>query len=208
MQKKEGSPKPTRLLIERTEGTAHNAGNDVVMKMRELFLSRNNDAAKVSFYSLKDLSRTQSLEVVMNTENGTKTIELPDGMLDRIAEYLRSDALDIKNDFDCGAFAHFVNNVPHVVEKFDTALWSVYSLKNETVLHPGDTVITVDGDGKTVVRGQDIKHFAIYLGDGLYISKFGTVGPLIVTTLEEMKKGFGDPKARKSAFQIVPNKEV
>ena len=41
---------------------------------------------------------------------------------------------------------------------------------------------------------NEITHLAVYLGEGLYLSKFGTFGGLIVTTLRGMKMGFGGTK--------------
>ena len=39
-------------------------------------------------------------------------------------------------------------------------------------------------------KSKDEYHYAVYLGQGLYISKFGYIGPLIVTSLEAMKYAY------------------
>ncbi len=66
-------------------------------------------------------------------------------------------------------------------------MWIINSLKSEDDLKPGDTIFI----SRVNTPYQGITHFAIYIGYGLYLSKFGNLGRLIVTSLNEMKKGFG-----------------
>lgn len=54
----------------------------------------------------------------------------------------------------------------------------------ETSLNTGDGIIIYNEVEKPV-------HLAIYLTNGIYLSLFGASGPLIATTLNEMKTGFG-----------------
>jgi hypothetical protein len=60
----------------------------------------------------------------------------------------------------------------------------------ETSLNTGDGIVIYNEVKKPV-------HFAIYLCNCIYLSLFGSSGPLIATTLNEMKTGFGGVTAYK-----------
>ena len=63
--------------------------------------------------------------------------------------------------------------------------------------HPTETIF-ISSKEKPVEGDYD--HFAIFVADGLYLSKFGNAGKMTVTSLEEMKKFYG----AEHVFKIKP----
>lgn len=84
-----------------------------------------------------------------------------------------------------------MNGVDYLFGKFDNQKWVVEKL-DVSSLKIGDTII-IGRDRQTLT------HFAIYIGEGLYLSKFGSSGPLIVTDIPAMKIGFGGDEVFKTA---------
>lgn len=195
----ERAERMTKLYILKSELTAQHKTIGLESKARSLGLSRNQDRMLFSYYKLSNLSGTKKLEVLMESDHGIEKVELPERMLDNIARFLREDSKPRKEDFDCASFAHFVNDLPYEIGAYDPDAWKFERLESEKQLKAGDTVfITRSEDNwKTI----DIAHAAIYLNKGLYISKFGVSGKLVVTTLEEMKKMFDG----QYAVQAIPN---
>lgn len=68
------------------------------------------------------------------------------------------------------------------VNQFDLNKWEMQNV-DEASLNTGDGIIIFDEVQKPV-------HVAIYLTNGIYVSLFGSTGPLIVTDLNEMKTAF------------------
>lgn len=87
---------------------------------------------------------------------------------------------------DCIGFAHAVGGVPYVFEEFDKRNWAILKVDvRANILKNGD-VIALTKDTEL----DEPLHFAIYLGEDLFISKYGPDGKLIVTTLEAMEEVF------------------
>ena len=165
------------------------------MKMQELFLSRTQEGGRFSFFKMHNLSNTQKLEILMKKDGKLHTVALPTTTLERIAEYLRKSSSESWPDIDCSGFAHFANGIPWKAGVFDLNRWNMTILDEETMLRPGDTVCITQSSPSAAHRMGNIVHFAIFLGEGLYLSKFGMHGPLIVTTLEEMERGYHGDQA-------------
>jgi hypothetical protein len=184
--KKEG--KETKITVERGLVSARKIDSGQEFAVRNMTLGRREISGEFSYYQLKDLSNTKKVELLIRDAEGAKRVGLPIAMLDRLGEYLRTERDLTDYNMDCSAFAHLLNDIPHQFAKFDPNRWDLLLLSNEDDLKIGDTVLLSTGES---ALGSEIVHFAIYIGDGLYISKFGTSGSLITTTLEEMRKGFG-----------------
>lgn len=138
------------------------------------------------YYSLNDLSHTRKLSITLKEANQEKDIQLPERMLKNIAEYLANQK-NVDERFDCTAFAHAANGVPYTIGEPDPYKWQRGKF-DERNIKPGETFVI----GREMGFGfAEFTHWAIYLGDGLYLSKAGKSGePLIVADLEEMKKGY------------------
>lgn len=183
--------KATKLIIEREDGIAENSDSQQRFEVKLLNLGRSQIDKPYSYYRLSNLSRTDSVQVLMRTDQGLKNIHLPEQMLSNIARFIREDSKPREERFDCGSFAHFINDIPYQFSNYRAESWDMRLLNDENNLKPGDTIALTKTDNPNDFSDGDITHFAIYLGDSLYLSKFGSKGKLIVANLEEMKKGFG-----------------
>ena len=180
----------TKFIIEKEDVRAINMSNEVQFATKNFTVGRNNTIQPFDFYKISNLSNTQGVEVVMRSGTGLERIDLPDEMLKRIAQYIRDESGEPLKDFDCASFAHYVSGVPYEFGNFDPQKWNVHPLPDESNFKPGDIVMIVSTDNPSSFEANKIVHFAVYLNSGLYISKFGRTGKLIVASLEEMKKGF------------------
>lgn len=190
-------PPVTRFIIDvsRTVG-AKNVESGEVSEIYDIGMSRNDADASASYYSLSDLSRTGQLDILIRSGDGTKRIDLPEDMIGRIATFIREDHAR-EGSFDCTSFIHFVNGIRYEFGRFIPEKWDM-SPFDERAAVPGDSVMTAKDPEHSVVA-----HFALYLGEGLYLSKFGVIGKLAVTTLENMRKAFPG----EYMFHIRPNEE-
>ncbi|MFA6393728.1 MAG: hypothetical protein WCW25_02565 [Patescibacteria group bacterium] len=184
-------PKATKLIIEREDGTAENSSSKQRFDVKLLNLGRSQINKPYSYYRLSNLSRTDNIQVLMRTDQGLKNIRLPEQMLSNIARFIREDSKPREERFDCASFAHLVNDIPYEFGNYQAKNWDMRLLSDENNLKPGDTIAIANTDNPNNFSNGDITHFGIYLGDSLYLSKFGNKGKLIVANLEEMKKGFG-----------------
>ncbi len=113
-------------------------------------------------------------------------------MNERILDYLRVGG-PASSPFDCFCFVHSLNGLDFPFARFDLREWQVEKLADESSVKIGDTIMT----------GHDVRsftHLAIYIGDGVYLSKFGVSGPLIVADIPAIKTGFGGEEL----FKVVP----
>jgi len=195
-------PKATKLIIEREDVTAENSSSQQCFNVKSLDLGRSKINKPYNYYCLSNLSRTDSIQVLMRNDQGLKNIHLPEQMLSNIARFIREDSKPREERFDCASFVHFVNDVPYQFGNCQAKNWNMRLLSDENNLKPGDTIAIAKIDNPNNFSDEDITHFAIYLGDSLYLSKFGSKGKLIVANLEEMKKGFGG----EYFFQANPKK--
>ncbi len=96
------------------------------------------------------------------------------------------------DDFDCLCYAHYLNDVKYTPKYYNSQLW-IQTKFDKNQLKPGHTIIMYDDN-------QNISHFAVYLDQGLYISKFGTTGGVYVSDLSSMKKYYNS----NDVYQIIP----
>lgn len=122
----------------------------------------------------------QQLTIKVQQNNGEYSIlDLPESVKTQLLKYL----MNPPEPCDCNCFAHAINNVKFKMGIFDDSSWMITKFVGESYLYPGDTIY--------IEKAKDtFTHFAVYLGQGLYISKFGYRGPLIVTSLEAMKYAY------------------
>ncbi|NTW46264.1 MAG: C40 family peptidase [Candidatus Moranbacteria bacterium] len=184
----------TRFIIEK--GKKHDAENQdsgSLFKVHQIRVGRNNPDGSASYYKLSDLSNTDRIEISMRDRNGTRDIDLPEEMLGKIAAFIREDHRR-EGKFDCSSFVHLANGIPHEFGSMVISKWDVSDF-DEGTLAPGDSVM-ISKDREHM----NVTHLALYLGEGLYLSKFGNAGKLIVATMKNMKKAFEG----KYAFHIRP----
>lgn len=199
-------PTPTRLIIEQASSLKALNTSPIFgrrFNVKDITLGRSRLEGSFSYYRLSNLSKTESVEVLMRTGSEIKKIDLPQIMLERIASFLkRGQKKDEK--FDGGSFVHYVSNIPYNLGAFHSKDWDVSRFVNiskftEEQLKAGDIIMISKDD-----YHQQITYYGIYLGEGLYLSKFGNKGKLIVANLKEMRKSFGG----KNVFQIKPKQNL
>lgn len=198
----EKTKKVTRLIIKKDKsGFATHMDSNAVFAIRQVDITRSSSNLGRSIYEFSDLSNTRSLQVLIREGYSHKEVGLPDGMLDRISLFL-SKMNNYKGIWDCGDFmlaALGIESRPRQIgiSSVDTSKFDVLPLNDEN-LKCGEAILIKNEDLKD---GNEYRHYAISIGDGLFLSKFGTKGPLIACNIEEMKMGFNG----KDVFVIHPN---
>lgn len=192
----------TKLVIEKDNIAASNSENGLAMQVRDLTIGGGQVDGHFSYYRLSNLSRTDNIQVLMRTGSGLKNISLPEKMLSNIAKYIQGEH-NRKEDTDCAYFVHYAKGIPYKFGHFKTKSWNINLLSNEDALNPGDIIIIAQTENPVQFTNHDITHFAIYLGDSLYLSQGGKNQKLIVASVEEMKKGFGGNNFYKAIFKGV-----
>ena len=164
---------------------AMNADGNLKFKASDILLARSEINPGFSYYSLDNLDNTKN--ILMEVDG--KLVDFPQNMTKKL-EYYFKEQNNIQESFDCGSFAHLLNSIDYDWPHFKSEKFNIEQMDNEMLnkLQTGDTVFISKFNNP---ENYGITHFAIYLSDGLYISKFGNSGKLIVTNMENMKKGFG-----------------
>lgn len=137
----------------------------------------------------------QSIEYIwFKKEKGMEELKLPTNEFRRITQYLSS-----KRDFpkslciDCGFFLFYIKNVYCQFIECDGAPFAFMSNSGGSFVEIPESELIV-GDGIRIFQeSSGWHHCALYLGEGLFLSKFGESG-LVVCALDSMKSffGFGD----------------
>lgn len=170
----------TRIKITDETDKARNASSGVIWNLKRTLVGRREEP-KANFALMKDYSNTRTVVI----EKDGKTIELPDKIAQNLATFF-STRPEQKSKFDCSSFAHFLNGVPYEFGRLRDEKWDINQITSDDHLRAGDTIAITNGE-----NFSKITHLAVYVADGVYISKFGTGGGIVFATLEEMKKGFG-----------------
>ncbi|HEV7736655.1 MAG TPA: hypothetical protein VGO47_04690, partial [Chlamydiales bacterium] len=120
--------------------------------------------------------------------NGIHVKQLSNTCKDAIFKFLRNGRPAPKYcciDFFIDTIGHYSNQSVNCWN----GVWEVHTL-HEASLDTGEGIVIYNAEDKPV-------HFAIYLTNGVYLSLFGTNGPLIIANLDEMKIAFGGATAYK-----------
>ncbi len=173
--------KEVELLITNEASYGINISSLRFMSMKSTFVRFSG--VRTSLHNTNLLGNEfQDLTIKLESSNGLYArLDLPEKTNNRILEYLKKG---YPEPCDCNCFAHFINQVDFKFGRFNSSSWDVNPLETEGVLTPGETILIGQSENK-------LTHAAVYLGEGLYISKFGASGSLMVTSLKAMKRGFG-----------------
>lgn len=143
------------------------------------------------------------LDIIIESADGTSlSVCLPDDLSQRLLDYLVNGCPE--NVEDCRTFVQYMYGLPIIRNFFRFKGADRHEYEPGEALWPGDIVRIYDG---RVIQSD--RHFAIYLANGLFLSKGGEQGPLIVADLENMKKAFGGSRAevlRRGSGASVPCK--
>jgi len=150
-------------------------------------IAKIEDSSGYSYLHFNERFKSKAKEIdfaIENDDNSIDIFHLPPNMSKRLIEYFRISPL---KPFDCYSFGHFLNSVSYGLRFFSLSKWEKCFF-NENLLQTGDSIVIF-----TIKDGsiKKFNHFAIYIGNGLYLSKGGVSGPLVVSDLDIMKSAFG-----------------
>lgn len=120
------------------------------------------------------------LELLHSGPEGLREIHLPASTSKKLISYLLLGP-PVK-PFDCGSFASYLSGFD--VHKFRSP--AHFSRLYPEQSAPANRVVAISKTHSPALK--DIVHYAYSLGNGLYISKFGTRGKLRITDLEQMQE--------------------
>lgn len=133
---------------------------------------------------LLDIAGDAKLYFFATSPSGERrALDIPLWLKNALRDYVRGGGPPTR-PFDCNCFAHLLNGVTYKFESFQTRLWSLEQVVDPEAIRLGDTLLL--GYSK-----NEITHVAVNIGDGLYISKFGIDGPVLVTTLDALQLIYG-----------------
>ncbi len=142
-----------------------------------------------NFLSLRNLSSTQNLIIEVLDENWfLQDISLPEDIYEWIIQYIQ-DSWDILNASDCLGFIVEVLWWKKWNRMVDDGLYSYHGveiIKEVSSLNPWDVVSMSDGTEEWWKRCGF--HYALYLGQDLFLQKLGKPWVLAISNLEQMKK--------------------
>jgi hypothetical protein len=126
-------------------------------------------------------------------DGGVIPLKLPESIGARLLEYLNFGPQT--RPFDCFDFAHWVVGMPHVHGVFEWTQWHFQDVLDGRDFEVGDLAgVGLVGDAGKM---REVKHLGVYIGNGLFLWKFGPNHGLFVSDLAAMKEGFGSPDARR-----------
>lgn len=139
-----------------------------------------------------------------------KLLELAEGIQDknirRIVAWIAAQAVRPQKsteEYDCGHFAHELNQVPYKDRSFDANLWEGEIWKKGQPIEPGTTLVLaetrINRSGKRTFWPT---HMAISLIDGLSLSKFGAF-KLGVSDLDSLIEVFGGDRI----YAVTPRRQ-
>jgi hypothetical protein len=85
---------------------------------------------------------------------------------------------NLLKEFDCTSFIHYFKQIPYIYTMYDQYKWDENEYK-ENKLNTGDVI--------AMKLYDECVHFAIYLCNGLYISKLGGNGSVVVTNIKQLE---------------------
>ncbi len=134
------------------------------------------------------------------------TISLPDEMNHKLLDFFRHFKPGINYAYCCIHFAYELSYgrgaIPDIDEENGYYFKDSQDPLDETTLLCGDVIHLYNTDKDIDCFAQD-NHWAVYVGQGYYLSLFGNAGPLYLTNLDAMKIMDNFDKAVKS--KIIPS---
>jgi hypothetical protein len=169
--------------------TSHTAVSHRPFKTCAMNVANPGGGNAYDYYSFSSIGNLRSLQLVFfDGKEGFKDISLPNEMKERLASFLRDKNRNLK-EMDCGLFAFYVNGLSLENVNGDAGnFWDYSQMNNEKKLVPGSTVALTVAEG---IGRYKSTHYAVYLGEHLYISKGGNNYDLIVTDIENMRTVYG-----------------
>jgi hypothetical protein len=180
----------TKIVIENALWTVKNIESWTECNVNILTIFRKKLHVNL-FHRFSNLSNAKKVEIFLRKWKLLEKVELSEEMLTKISEFIRFE-LSEKQVRDCIAFAHFINWVDYTIwdsfEKYVERWNWIDKIDEESSLKVWDTIMIIENNIEE--KWFKVTHFATYLWNWLYLSKFWDIWNLMVTSLEEMKKFF------------------
>ena len=179
-------------LVIRTnkEWCAENVDIHEFFKTYQVFLKHNNSSTPL--YQHNQIKNVSDLNVLLKNAFSKQKITLPYIVKQNLLTLLKKPNLRLFPTFCCVDFINFLFGQLEEKNTFSVPCWDIYEISSTSDLTLGDAIY--------LSKGNQITHFALYISDNVYLSLFGTNGPLIITSLGEIKKGFDG----NSVYKISP----
>lgn len=137
---------------------------------------------------------------IFHHQNGLMNeISLKDSIENKLIEYLSYGPP--KRRFDCGDFVTYLLEMKRSIYRAPLLSPRLRKVTDASSVPPGEVVFV---SSSAAPRKDDITHFALSLGEGLYLSKFGKGGKLRVTNLEQMKHFYSG----RAVYRHLPSSEL
>ena len=176
-------PPRYQLIVDPEIEQGRNLDTDQIIHFRRATITDGSRIVPISKRMLARDPLPRKLEIVFS-DDSTSAVDLPPAIGQRLLSYLTFGPPD--QPFDCARFVHYLAGISQQYGKFDPDRWKISRLASEDRLGAGQMVMLT----RQVYSTDQPVHFAMYLARGLYLSKFGYRGGLIVTTLREMLNAF------------------
>lgn len=156
----------------------------------QILVGRNSEP-NISLDDINNLSDTQGIEMRINIENILYDIELPSEMMARLTRYLANKDYPFTNgEFDCVSFVHAMIGEPYKFhEGVNLDKFEMERLETDWNIKPGDIIHFSPADKWG--QGMSATHAAVYIGHGLYLSKFGEKAGIGVQKLYQIQELYG-----------------
>lgn len=183
------------ILISNEQALANRIDKGVMFPVRVTYIECPGFPRKyLQEHTLATNGPFASVKIMQQQYDGTLVpLELPERYARRLLEYLNYGPQT--RPFDCMDFGHFLADVPYMHGEFDRKHWKFEDITDGRDFQPGDLVALADGEPEK--PSVQLKHAGVYLGNGLFIWKFGSINGLFVSDLSSMKLGFSAPVARR-----------
>lgn len=158
-------PRITKLIIEKDVNlNAENRDGNNIFTIKGISILRSETNPEgYDYYKLSDLSKTRRLSIVLRDKDEEREVELPEKMLQRMADYIANKNVLVEKEFDCVAFAHAANGIPYNgPDSYNSTNWEKTPFLDN--LEPGDTIAIADSK----LIGQEYKHLQ-YISEMDYI---------------------------------------
>lgn len=207
------SEKPTTIRIDprRTHQTqlCSNTFPSHNVESYQALIGRHREPT-LPFYEFKDLSRTNVVDIELVLEDGSiSSVELNQEILNRLGRFIADRPQEDVPIFDCISFAHYVHGIPFTHPYIVATNWIVEEIKTDELnqLRPGDILamankiepsryrkfylwMTRRDPNNTDHHYNDIRHFAMYLGNEVFVSKLGQYEPIVFNSLAQLHKTY------------------
>jgi hypothetical protein len=185
--------RPLVIRITNSQTGARNEDSQVIVPVYLTYLDYQG-ATNVPLHDFSHMTNDTctSLDIRMQgIDDEYHNLPLPENISQRLLEYLNYGPSS--KPFDCASFVHFIHKRPYLYGSYDENKWDCADFDSPRDLSPGTAVIVwKETDGQP----PEAVHFGLYLGNAVFLWKFGPRIGLFVSDLDSMQEAFGGTKTQ------------